>query len=96
MLSDLAKGLKNNSEKSGNIVESLVRNGFSFVTYGLETIAVDYLGNKYFLGPWNLVQSAFLNIENPEEKLEMQEGLVEYGQSLAPVFLITATKNFVS
>jgi len=42
------------------------------------------------------VQSALLNLDNPEDKLEMQEGLVEYGQSLAPMFLITATKNFLT
>lgn len=85
--------VKTNNEKSGTLIESLFRNGWSFATFGLETYAVDYLGNKYFIGPWNLVESAFLNLKNPEERLEMQEGLVEYGQSLAPVFVITAIKN---
>jgi len=96
ILSELTEMVKTNNEKSGTLIESLFRNGWSFATFGLETYAVDYLGNKYFIGPWNLVESAFLNLKNPEDRLEMQEGLVEYGQSLAPVFVITATKNMVS
>ncbi len=93
MLSQLTESIKNNNKKSWSLIESFVRNGWSIVTFGAETYAVDYLGNKYFLGPWNLVQSAFLNIDTPEGKLEMQEGLVEYGQGLAPIILITALWN---
>lgn len=95
MLSQLTESIKNNNEKSWSLIESFVRNGWSIVTFGAETYAVDYLGNKYFLGPWNLVQSAFLNIDTPEGKLEMQEGLVEYGQGLAPIILITVMKRWL-
>jgi hypothetical protein len=56
MLSELTEMVKTNNEKSGTVIESLFRNGWSFATFGLETYAVDYLGNKYFIGPWNLVQ----------------------------------------
>gem|GEM_PF-1870360 len=95
-LSELTESIKTNNENSGTLLEAGFKNGLSIVTFGLETFFVDYLGNKYFLGPWNLVQSAFLKMDNPEDKLEMQEGLVEYGQGLAPVFVITATKNLVA
>lgn len=92
-LSELSEMIKTNNEKSGTLIESLFKNWWSFATFGLETYAVDYLGNKYFIGPWNLVESAFLNLKNPEDRLEMQEGLVEYGQGLAPVMLITTVKR---
>ena len=93
--SELAESIKNNHEKSGNLIEALLYDGWSIVTLGLETFVVDYIGNKYFLGPWNLVQSAFLDIKKPEDKLEMQEWLVEYGQWLAPVILIAGVKRWI-
>lgn len=54
--SELAESIKNNHEKSGSLIETIVKDGWSVLTIGLETFAVDYLGNKYFLGPWNVVQ----------------------------------------
>lgn len=95
MVSEITESIKNNNKISGSKLEAFFRNWLSMVTIGLETFAVDYLGNKYFLGPWNLIQWVFLNMDKPEDKLEMQEGLVEYWQGLAPVFLITATKNML-
>lgn len=92
--SELAESIKNNHEKSGSLIETIIRDGWSVLTIGLETFAVDYLGNKYFLGPWNVVQWAFMGIDTPEDKIEMQEGLVEYGQGLAPVMLFTILKRW--
>ncbi len=94
-VSELAESLKNNHEKSGTLIEKMVQDGISILTIGLETFAVDYLGNKYFLGPWNVVQWAFMGIDTPEDKIEMQEGLVEYGQGLAPVMLFTILKRWL-
>lgn len=34
-----------------------------------------------------------MGIDTPEDKIEMQEGLVEYGQGLAPVMLFTILKR---
>jgi len=93
MVSELVESVQNNNKISDSRLEAFFRNAGSIVTIGLETFAVDYLGNKYFLGPWNLIQWIFLNMDKPEDKLEMQEGLVEYWQSLAPVFVITGVKN---
>lgn len=66
MVSEFTESIKNNNEKSGSILESVFRNGGSITTIGVETFVVDYLGNKYFLGPWNLVQGAFLSLKDPE------------------------------
>jgi CRISPR/Cas system-associated endonuclease Cas3-HD len=93
MLSELTESIKTNNEKSGTLMEKLINNWVSILRFWVETYAVDYLGNKYFIGPWNLVESAFLNIDTPEGKIEMQEGLVEYGQGLAPVMVFTAIKR---
>ncbi len=95
-ISDFTLQIKENHEKSGSILEAFFRDGLSMAVIGTETFLIDPLGNKYFVWPWNLLQSTWLNIKNPEDKLEMQEWLVEYGQGLAPVFLMTAAKNFAT
>ena len=48
-VSEVAESIRNNHEQSGNLMESLIQDGVSIATIGLETFAIDYLGNKYLL-----------------------------------------------
>lgn len=90
----LANAISNKPDEAKNILEKMLGDKLGgFMSFGATAYFVDYLGNKYLLGPTALFEGIVwgLNWDN----LEVTEALVDYAQWLTPVFVITGVKNLM-
>lgn len=79
----------------GSMLEKMISKGYDVLVFGKTVYIQDYLGRKYILWPLALLKAAFAGFKT-WDNISYGEALVEYGQWLAPVLVITAAKNVLS
>ncbi len=89
--SSIVASLHNDPEKARNGLEEIMVKKCGILWYGSYAYVVDYLGNKYALGPLNLIEwiMAWMRWDD----YGVQEALVDYGQWMAPVFVFWLLKS---